>query len=147
MAQMMAQMKSLMPMGMGPGGGNVRYKRVMVVKDANGTTTTSTSTSNGAPPAGGPPGPPMPPMPGDRHVTMFTMNGAPGMERARHAMTAGEILMHLAGGPHEMGGPMMLRAESFGRGPMQWRHPHPMMPLTPGAPPLAPVTPAPQPTP
>lgn len=144
LAQMMSQMKMLMPpMGMGPvGGGMMRMKRTITVTNDNGTTTSTSSSSSAATPAGMPV-PPMPMVGGDHRVTMFMMDGPQGMKHTRHTMTAGEILMHLAGGPHEMGAPMMLRAESFGNG----RHPHPMAPLTPPVAPVAPVTPAPQATP
>jgi hypothetical protein len=96
-AQMMTEMKTMMPPMGAP---NVRYKRVLVVKDANGTTT-SNSDSDDAMPAGGPPGAPM-----AMDVHMKRMK----------AMTAGEILMHLVGG------------EAAGAMSMMWRHPHPMAP-------------------
>ena len=101
----MAQMHAMMPGIPGMHGGDMQYKRVMVVKDANGTTTTTTSD-----------------LPGDEHQVVTT-GGAMPMMHTRHAMTAGEVLMHLAGG-----------GEGFA----------PMMML---APPMAPAAPAPLPTP
>jgi len=102
--QMMTEMKTMMPPMGAP---NVRYKRVLVVKDANGTTTSSSSDSDDAMPAGGPP------MAMDAH-----------MKRMK-TMTAGEILMHLTGG-EGAGGMHMMRMMPMM--PMMWRHPQPPAP-------------------
>ncbi len=134
MAQMLSQMKTMMPPNMGPAGGDMRFKRVTITANGNDTETTMTTNSSGSV-AGGP-----------HRVTMFAPDDGHMMKRMHRAMTAGEILMHLAGGA---AAPMMLRTDSFG--PMPFRHPHPMMPpLGPPVPataPVAPVTPAPQATP
>ena len=128
MGQMMSHMKTMMPPGMGApmmggpmGGQNMWYKRVMIVKDANGHTATTSSSSSDADdalPPGGPPAPPMPPMAGgDRHVTMFMRDDDHSMQRM--TMTAGEILMHRGRRRESFADDDA--TESFGHG-LIWRH-------------------------
>lgn len=85
------------------------------------------------------------PTPGEAHrVMMYAPNDGHMTMRMRKPMTAGAILMHMAGGA---AAPMRLQTDAFGGPPMPmpWgRHSHPMIPATA---PLAPVTPAPQATP
>jgi len=138
MAQMLSHMKAMMPAMAPAGGGNMRFRRVMVTADGN-TGETMTRVDSSAPMAGG-----------THRMTMFQPNGGPMMKRMHGPMTAGDILMHLAGGANM---PMVLSTDMFGgrpMGPMPWRHSHPMIPVTPPVAPLAPVpavTPAPQATP
>jgi len=143
MAQMLSHMKAMMPAMAPDGGGDVRFRRVMVTTDGNNTETT-TSVGSTAPMAGG-----------IHRMTVFSPNGGPMMKRMHGPMTAGDILMHLAGGANM---PMTLSTDMMGLPPMrsmQWRHhSHPMIPGSPpvGPPvpataPVAPVTPAPQATP
>jgi hypothetical protein len=127
----MNQMKTMMPAMMPPDGTITRYKRVMVVKNADGTTTTTTNDSMsppGPPGAVGPPGGMPPRMPFGPGEHMRHMSGP---------MTAGEILMHLAAAGE--GSPMMMRIESSDHHGAWAPHP-PVMPLPP-------MTPAPAPTP
>jgi len=127
MMDAMPRMKMRMP-GMTK---NVRFRRVVTTKDANGTVTSQTSTSGGddddaMPKMAMPPMPPMPgmaPMTGDRHVVMF--------RRDKMQLTAGEVLMHLAGENGFMSGdgPMMFRVRSFGPRDMHWKAPMPAPPV------------------
>jgi len=78
MAQMMSQMKTMMP----------------------------PMAREGAPPAGAPPMPPM--GGDRHVTMFVLPDGGHAMERMHHSMTAGEILMHLAAGREPMGAPMMM---------------------------------------
>ncbi len=127
----MKQMETMMsPMG----DGNMRYKRVVIVKHADGTTSTSTTEDTGSGPAPGPPNSqPMCEDQEEMHANMMApgagmarMHGEMHMKHMKHALTAGDILMHLAGPAGPGGMPMMMRVERFGHGDMPWKRPAPV---------------------